>query len=289
MTMRILLAVLALMMLPASLAFSRNEVKVKGSYVYYLPSDVTEKQGRAYALEQARIAALSEKFGTYISGTVSTSFSDNGELANESINGFSTADVAGVWIKTTDEKVTRRIYGDDIVIEAFVEGIARKRNTSVAMFDAEIGRVDDNNRFVPATNFKDRERFDIRFSTPQDGYVTVYAFDGTNDAARLLPEAGANIAEPVSVERGQEYRFFQDCFPVMSLGPDEQSAMLRITLLFVPADNKPFVLPVDDCRMNASGDILGFSLTPKAYVTWLNRMMSDPAVQRRDIHATIQR
>lgn len=291
MTGRLLIAVLAAIMLSTTHAFSRNEVKVKGSYTYYLPSDITEKQGRTHALEQAKIAALSEQFGTYISsGIISTSANESGDNVSESFNGYTTADVAGVWVKTTEEKVIRRVEGDDIVLEAFVEGLARDRNSSVAEFDAALGRVDDSNRFVPTTKFKNRERFDIRFSTPQDGYVAIYAFDGTNNAARLLPDAGANLAEPVAVRRGEEYRFFQDCTPVMSLEPDEQSATLRITLLFMPSDsNKPFVLPIDDCRMNASGDVLGFSITPKTYVEWLNRMMSNPEVQRRDIHAMIQR
>lgn len=285
MTRRILISIIVALIYAAP-SFSKGEVKVRGSYRYYLPSDVTEKQARAYALQQARIMALGESFGTYISGTTTSLTTDDSERFHE----FSTIDVAGVWIKTTSEKVERRIEGEEIVIDAYVEGLARKRDTAVPEFDVALGRVDDSNRFIPATIFRNRERFDIRFSSHQDGYLAIYVFDGINNVARLLPEASANLAEPVPVERGHVYRFFENCTPVMTLNDDEESAVLKITMLFRPADGrKPFILPIDHRRISVEGDVLGFDLSPKEYVDWINIMMSDPTVQRRDIHVSIKR
>lgn len=285
----VLIAVV-LMLVSAIDSHAGKNVTVSGSYEYILPSDVSEKTGRARALEQARLQALADAFGTFVSSTTAMSQREDAAGLSENFILYSTADVAGVWVKTIDERVERRIVGGDIVLEAYVKGLARGRDISAVEFDAEVGRVDDMERFISASRFKDRERFDIRFVTPETGYVAVYASDGVSDACRLLPVASANLAQPVRVERGTEYRFFEDSNPVMSLGPDEGSAILRITILFQPDTGvRPFHLPVDSSRVDAQGDVLGWSISNTAYQTWLAKLLNDKAMQRRDINVTITR
>ncbi len=179
--------VMTITLLSAEEIQAGGNVTVTGSYEYYLPPDVSEKVGRTRALEQARLQALANAFGTFLSSTTAMNQREDSSGAAESINVFSTADVAGVWVKTIEERVERRVVGDDIVLEAYVKGQARAREISAVEFDAEVGRVDDSERFIPASRFKDRERFDIRFVTPEAGYVAIYASDGVNDACRLLP------------------------------------------------------------------------------------------------------
>lgn len=272
------------------LCFAGEAVTVTGSYVYVLPEDVPEKAGRVYALEHARLEALARAFGTFVSSTTSMSQHEDAAGFAESFNVFSTADVAGVWVRTLDERVERRLEGGDIVLEAYVKGTARKRDVANAEFEAVIGRVDDSMRFVPATEFSDRERFDISFVSPEDGYVAVYASDGVNDACRLLPDASANLSRPVRVERGTTYRFFEESNPVMSLGPDEQSAILRVTVIFQPDNGtRPFVLPVDSSRIDGNGDVLGWSIRNATYQTWLSKLLNERSVQRRDINVSIRK
>lgn len=282
------LIVMTMTLLSAEEIQAGGNVTVTGSYEYYLPPDVSEKVGRTRALEQARLQALANAFGTFLSSTTAMNQREDSSGASESFNVFSTADVAGVWMKTIEERVERRVVGDDIVLEAYVKGQARAREISSVEYDVEVGRVDDSERFIPASRFKDRERFDIRFVTPEAGYVAIYASDGVNDACRLLPEASANLAQPVRVERGEEYRFFEDSNPVMSLGPEEESAILRITILFQPESGaKPFRLPVDSSRVDSHGDVLGWSIGNGAYQTWLAKSLNDKSMQRRDINVTI--
>lgn len=285
------LLLLALIPLFAATESRADDTRVvSGSSVYIMSEDMSEKEAKARALEAARINALAESFGTFVNTSTSMTQREGSENSSESFSLYSTSDVAGIWIKTLEESVERHIQGRDIVIEAHVKGKARPREVAAPEFEAEVGRVDDSFRLIPATSFNNRERFDIRFVSPRSGYVTIYASDGVSDAARLLPEASANVAEPVYVERGREYRFFEDSSPVMALGPDEQNAILRITILFQPeTKNNAFTLPVDASRVSEQGDILGWSVSQKTYQSWLGKMMNNPVTQRRDISVAIHR
>lgn len=195
----------------ASIHFMSNaerNVTVSGRYRYYLSEEVPEKRGRAIAVEQAKLAALSDRFGTYIRSTTTNSSREDGNGLNDTFNLFSTADVAGIWVRTLDEHVERVVEGNDIVLEAYVRGEARERNIAAPCFEASVGRVDDSGQFIPADSFFDRKRFDLRFVSPEDGYVSVYASDGVNDACRLLPDPSCNLSQPVHIKRGEVYRFF---------------------------------------------------------------------------------
>ncbi len=275
---------LLLTLMFAILASAADKTTVTGRYTYFLPSDESEKAGRAYAIEMARLQALAENFGTYLSSTVTDSYSVSDKGERMDFTSFSTSDIAGVWLKTMDEKTEVSVEGNSIVIRAFVKGEARARDVSTAEFVATIGRVDDNGNFIPSKDFSDHERFDISFVCPRSGYLAIYSSDGVNNANRLLPLPNSPFADPIRVEGRREYRFFEDVSPKMTLEPEETSALLRLTFLFLPEGSSgSFVLPVDKSRVSPQGDILGWDVGNNQYQQWLGKLMNNPSLQRRDL------
>lgn len=257
---------------------------------YYMSKDETEKEGKVRAIENAKIKALADKFGTYINLTVNMTQRIDGLGESESYNSYSSTDVAGVWLKTIEERTDIYVEGNDIVIQAYVKGEARSRSITTPEFEVYVGRVDISGDLIPSTQFKNRERFDIFFVSPQNGYVAIYASDGKSDACRLLPEASSPITEPIYIEAHHRYRFFEDLHPVMSLGIDEESALLRITIIFLPAmKGKPFQLPIDSSKISPQGDVIGWLVGNESYNKWLGKIMSEPLLQRRDLVVSIKK
>lgn len=272
----------------ASVAGEREAV-VSGEAEFFLPADMSEKEGRRVVLEQARVNALASEFGTFVSSSAMSSAKAGRYGDEETFVSLSMSDIAGVWVKTLSEDVERSVQGRDIVLTARVKGKARSREIHAAEYAASVGRVGSAGEFVPATVYRDGERFDISFETPEDGWLAIYCSDGKSAANRLLPAPDANLAAPLKVRRGEKYRFFRDMRPVMALAPDEDMAVLRFTFLFLPAGKKPLVLPMDEMRTDAAGDVQGFDITQTAYRQWLAKVQSTPGLQRRDIDIKIER
>lgn len=269
-------------------AFAAKTEKVKAEYVYAISADETEKQAAAKALEQARLKAMADCFGTFVaSNTVIKAANVDGKSSID-MSTLGTSDIAATWVETTYENTELMLVDSKPVIKATVAGRAKAIDVTTPQFETAVNRVMSDGSLQPSTDFKHRERFDISFVSPSDGYVAIYATDGINNAFRLLPEASANVAEPVRVERGQQYRFFSNSNPVMTLDPDEKSAVLRISVLF-SNKKKPFALPVDESSHSEHGDINGWIVTHQRYQSWLARMLNDNSTQRRDIFVSITR
>lgn len=263
---------------------------MEGTYDFYITEDITEREARTIALERAKVNALAEAFGTYISSSSTLTSKETSYGDSESFNAFSSADIAGIWVKTIDEKVQRNVIGDDIVLRASVKGMARPRDISSVEFEAVIGKVGSDGSFIPSNKFLHRERFDITFKSPLSGWLAVYASDGVNDAARLIPDVHDNLFEPVHVDANIEYRLFGNASPVMRLDTDEESALMRFTVVFLPENKgKPFSLPTDNLRTDDQGYLAGCNVSNDSYQKWLSRMMGNSHLQRRDILAKITR
>lgn len=263
-------------------------VKVQAEYVYVISPDETERQAIANAVEQARLKAMANRFGTFVASNTSIKTSNVNGNSNVDYSSLGSCDIAATWVETTYENTERLLFDGQPVIRATVAGRAKAIDVSAPQFEVSVNRVMSDGSLLPSTNFKHHERFDISFVSPTDGYVAIYATDGVNNAFRLLPEASANVAEPVKVERGTQYRFFSNSNPVMTLDPDENSAVLRISVLF-SSKKKPFALPVDESSHSEQGDINGWLVSPQRYQSWLSRMLNDNTSQRRDIFVSITR
>ena len=284
---RIILS-LVFIFIAASLLSALSVVKVKAEYVYVVPSDETDRQASAKALECARLKALADEFGTFVSHSTSTVAANVDGVSAVSIAGLGSSDIAGVWLETIYENAAPEIVDGRLVIRATVRGKARARDVSAPEFEVQTMRYMHDGSLSPSDEFKHRERFDISFISPVDGYVAIYASDGINNAFRLLPDASANVAEPVRVSRGVEYHFLENSNPVMTLDPGENSAMLRISVIFTPK-KKAFTLPVDESRLSKQGDVNAWLVSQERYRSWLSKMLNDSATQRRDLFVSITR
>lgn len=279
---------LCLLCVASTCAFAHKPVTVKAQYDYVVSADETERQAIAKALNQARLKAVADRFGTFVASNTSIKIANSNGDGSIDMSTLGNSDIAGEWVETTYENTERMMLDGQLVIRATIAGKARAIDVTVPKFEATVNRVLSDGSITPASDFKHRERFDISFVSPEDGFVAIYATDGINNAFRLLPQASANVAEPMKVTRGTNYRFFSDSNPVMTLDPGEQSAVLRISVLF-STKNKPFALPIDEMSLGEHGDVNGWLVTPQRYQSWLARMLKDNSTQRRDIYVSITR
>lgn len=172
------------------MAFAQRECKVSGEYTYYTPQDVSLESARATAIEQARIQALANEFGTLIEQTTLTrQQNENGEsYINMLALGEST--VKGEWLKDTRDPVTEVSYEEDfLMVTAHVWGLAREIVSAPIDISVKVLRNGTLSRFED-DRFRDGDDIYLAFQSPLQGYLAVYLMDDKGDAYCFLPYAG---------------------------------------------------------------------------------------------------
>ena len=173
-------------------SFAQKTAKVKLDYTYY--ATASESLGRAQesALEAAKIDAIAREFGTIVS-SVSTSSSfyheqDNGSsVSSDDFYELGSADVRGEWIKTTKEPtfdIQQIERGLSIHVRG--EGIIREVVMAPINFKALVLRNGTEDKFHSEV-FNTGDDMFVSFTSPIDGYLSIYLVDNNHDAFCLLP------------------------------------------------------------------------------------------------------
>lgn len=202
---RILLySLIAFTWFPAS---AKDRVKVSGEDTYYTTASESPALARVKAIEMARVKALSEEFGTIISGQSMMVSSDHSQ--SSMIIGIS--DVNGEWLGDINEpQVTSEVIGRDYLYTARVEGWARELSHE---------RIDVDGRLL--CNGTDKERDRLRdglymagdemfyyFVSPVDGYLALFLGDEEEKLMQCLLPYGGQDLTVYPVKANQEYVFF---------------------------------------------------------------------------------
>ena len=259
-------------MLIATVALTAADVKrIKGSYTYVAPENVTLEQARSTALRRAMTEAIAEEFGTMVTQASTTML--------RNLNGISTSDffttggseVNGEWRKTIGEPKYDIGYSDGMLsVTVEVEGLARAIDyapvTIKVTLPPDISRPDESRDVFHAG-----DDLYVHLRVPVDGYAAIYLAGNDRMAYRLMPHPDTpGLARFISRRSPQLYfhrsesrdsEFFYSC--------DTDGVELnRIYVLFSPDE---FVLPIETVPAGDNGE----SATPPAidlrqFTEWVN-------------------
>lgn len=165
-------------------------------------------EARRVALEQAKIKAIAEEFGTYVSQSNSMITSETNNASSEYFSSISGADVKGDWIETIGEPELKVSFDNRmVVVTCKVEGYAiEKRNTFVD-YTVKILRHAPNLSYE-SSEFNSNDEMFVYFKSPISGFLNIFLLDYEKDTAYcLLPYKGSKSGS-YTVDADKEYFFF---------------------------------------------------------------------------------
>lgn len=197
-----------LCMLIICVGLSAQQTKmVRGEYTYYAPENVTLEEAKRTALERLKTQLIADEFGTTVSQTNTTFVENANGKSSVDFQSLAASEVKGEWIETIGEPKYGISYEQGMLaVKVKVEGRIRELVTSKAEFTAKVLRNGTDDR-LESSEFKDGDNMYLSFSSPTDGYVTVYLIDTERNAYCLLPYPEDKDGK-VFVEHGRRYVFF---------------------------------------------------------------------------------
>lgn len=279
---RKIVIILLTLVFPASL-FAQSERRVEGEYTYYTPQDVSLETARATAIEQARIQALADAFGTLIEQTTFTRQEniDGTSFINMLALGEST--VKGEWLNDTKEPETEVLYEDHfLIVTAHVWGVARELVSVPIDISAKVLKNGTLDRYED-DNFRDGDDIYLSFQSPTKGYLAVYLMDDKGDAYCFLPYAN-DVDGMFEVKANKPYVLFSSNHAEKGEACDEYvltcDKTLERDMLYVIFSPNPFVKANDasapvKVKVGKEELELPRQLPYKAFQRWLlkNRRM----------------
>lgn len=259
---------------------------VSAEYTYHVPETVTPAQAKQIAIEQARVKAIAEEFGTAVAQTSTVNISNANGKSDVSVKSIGVNDVKGVWIGDIEEpKLTAQVSpdGKQLIYTAKVHGKARARNTAEISLDVAILHHNtEGNVFKYYPNNKDKnkneEDFAIKFKAAADGFVAAFVLDDNNDVAFCMvpDEKGNGIAVPV--EKSKEYHFLEaksGSDEITYFTTDKTTETDRIYIIY---STRQFVMPLT--TMGEYTPILSI----RAFENWLHNNLA-----KDDMMSVVQR
>ncbi len=188
--------------------YAQKVKEVSATYTYAASEDIPLSQIRATAIERAKIQAIADEFGTVVSQINSTRIDNvSGQSSSVEFLSLGGSEVKGEWIETLEETMSQPVFEQNmIVITATVRGRAREIVSAGVEFDVKILRNGIEDRFEDS-NFRNGDALYMSFSSPVDGYLTVYLIDAARQAYCLLPYQGQKTGV-YEVKANRRYTFF---------------------------------------------------------------------------------
>ena len=188
-------------------------VTLTKTYVYTASPEESPGQAKQNALNRAKTEALRERFGSVVSGASASSLiSKNNITKSKFVSLSSEGELNGEWIADIEEpKFSTELDGEKLVVTVTVKGKAREITNNPIDFKATSLRNKPYLDFE-RTDFSSGDTLYIHFTSPVDGYLTIYLLDDET-AYCLLPYA-KNKDGIYPIVHGKEY---------LLLSPDIQS------------------------------------------------------------------
>ncbi|MFY0688421.1 MAG: hypothetical protein JXQ90_14700 [Cyclobacteriaceae bacterium] len=187
--------------------------RVSGEHRMRIESYMSVDRATDQALEQARINALADAFGTKVSQSTMTRIETSNTNTNTRFSTLANSMVNGIWLEDLQEpKVEIINEGSDRWLEVSVVGRARY-NEKVAV-DFEVMSLKCREKGCATQDFKEGETVFLYFNSPVDGYLSVYIDDETN-CQMLLPYQNERT-NSMKIEADTEYILFSNQHPYSS-------------------------------------------------------------------------
>lgn len=192
----------------SALLFAQRMEKVRASYTYHAPENITLEQAKRTALERAKLQAIADEFGTVVSQSNTTFVNNrNGEGTTDffSLGG---SEVRGEWIETTKDPLYTVAYEQGmLVVSVVVEGRIREITSARIDFQAEVLCNGTDLKFA-RTDFKNGDDLYLYFQSPADGYLSVYLLDDVTQTVYCLLPYRQSPDAAMSVRRDTPYILF---------------------------------------------------------------------------------
>lgn len=192
--------------------FAQKAENVQGQYSFFVDenANITFADARIKAIENARVEALKEAFGTMISSDIVTEMvSDSEGGAHSELREITQETARGEWLSDTSEPVVSIRYDKELhsfVYDVSISGKARKISKSKTEFIWTVLN-DDQTATKDCDTFYNGDHIYVSFKTPALGYVAIYLIEDNGLVSCLLPypddESGVQM-----VRSGQKYLFF---------------------------------------------------------------------------------
>lgn len=271
----------AFLLLIPTCAHGQYTKEICGTYTYYAPENITLEEARQTALQRARLTALADEFGTYITQNNVTQIKNENEKSDLNFYSLSESEVKGEWLKDTNNPEYAISYEENmLMVKASICGMARKIITTEIDFKAHILCNGTELRFE-SDCFKSGDDFYLSFSSPTDGYLAIYLVDTEKSAYCLLPYRKVTDGK-VPVKANHDYIFFSKD---ATEAPSDASIVDQYTLyckketeinyLYIIFSQKPFIKANDRAtKVAVNGLILPRELPFSEFQKWLtkNRM-----------------
>jgi hypothetical protein len=238
-------SLLFILCLTTFINYSQIEKISEGSAEVQLLPSMTSDQCKQKAIDQAKINAIENAFGSVVmeGNSLYTFNKETGNKIefNQVFNSISDVYVNGEWIKDMEPYTEERVIkNNEIFYKCRVKGLVREIKISAAKF---ITKPISCEKLTCETDvFKNGQDFYLYFKAPNDGYVTVYA-DIPSEAAtyRLLPYKNDKNNGSYKVKADAEYIFFSTKKPTMNVVSDIDELKWTLTENVSVETNKLFI------------------------------------------------
>lgn len=241
--MRLRIGLLILLMASAFAVAIAKDVTLEGKYSFVLPASMSESEGRAIALERAMAQALADEFGTLISSEAWTDIVNDNSESDVYFRQLGNSLVKGEWIRTLSEPEYRKYVSPEgeTVIEVFVKGKARALESAPIKLKAFVSLP---NSKIESNRFNAGSRFILNFTTPVDGFLSIYIADENGMVTRLLPYAGEAVSSTPVVAM-KEYLFFDSQEGFEEQYTFETDKKKERNIVYVLFSRNDYVRPID--------------------------------------------
>ena len=257
---------------------AQSDKTVEYTYVYHASYNESRQQAEQNAINCAKVEALRKEFGTVLSGASATSLITKNKITESKfvyIGGE--GEVNGEWIADLMEpKITTTLEDNGLCVTVTVKGKAREITNNPISFEAKTLRNKPDVAFE-STEFTAGNHIYIHFTSPVDGFLTIYLLDGET-AYCLLPYA--NTKDGIyPIIHGKEYIFFSrdvydedddlDAIDEYSLTvEDKHQDLNQLYFIFSP---QKFTKAVDRFRKTDNGTIYPRMLSWANFQKWIMR------------------
>ena len=238
-----------------NIGYAQRIREVSATITYNAPEDMSVTDAKLKAMAKAKIQAIADKFGTFVTqANFTQTESHNGE-SNTDFVFLGESVVQGEWIEDTSEpEFTIRHEDNMTIVTCTVHGRARERKFADVNFTSKVlcnGITPQYEKY----DFQSGDNIYLSFQSAKDGYVAVFLLNAVEkNATCLLPFAFDEDGQ-CFVKHDKEYVFFNNDRKVVdgwlvTVDASQQPYQLycegkmEINQLIVIFSPNPFTLPI---------------------------------------------
>ena len=238
---------------------AQKTIKVCGEYTCRAPENMSLEQAKIFVLEQAKLAALAEEFGTNITQLNTTVVKNENGKSDISYLSLGGSDVKGEWLEDIKIEYGKPYYEQDmLVLSVSVCGKARKITGAGIDFLAKV-LCNGTEAKYESENFKHGDDIYLLFRSPVDVYLAVYLVDNSEKAYCLLPYMNETLGK-AKAKAGKDCIFFS----AKHAEPTEKAFVNEYTMTCDKATEQNFLyIIVSPNEFTKANDIAGNETLPR--------------------------